>query len=211
MKGLSKFAAGMMLFPFLMLLFFPPVFAQEQAPKAELPVMIASCGQSPGPMTLKLLIQRYVKATPVYKVQATAQDLAAEKKAGHPVKTLMIVTGASLKGMGGAGVDIQDELKRTKELIAEAKKQGILVIGAHIEGMARRAQGAAPGDNSDELSIDAVCPNADLLLVRNDGNADGRFTAIAKDKKIPLITYELNTKDLPDVLKKLFNKQDSDR
>ena len=125
------------------------------------------------------------------------------KNAGKPFKSVIIVTGASLKGMGAAGVSVDDELKRTAALIAEARKQGITVIGSHIEGMARRSVGAAAGDNSDELSIDAVCPNADMLIIKTEGDEDGRFTTISRDKKIPMYSFELNN-DILSVLEQIF-------
>ncbi|MFC2119226.1 DUF6305 family protein [Bacteroidota bacterium] len=121
------------------------------------------------------------------------------------MKAILIVTGASLKGMGAAGVSVEDELNRTKALIAEAKKQGIKIIGSHIEGMSRRSQGADAGDNSDEQSIDAVCPNSDFMIIKKDGDSDGRFTAISKGKNIPIIIFEKNI-EISDVLKKVFNK-----
>ena len=71
--------------------------------------------------------------------------------------------------------------------------------------MERRAQGASPGDNSDELSIDAVCPEAAILFIRKDGDEDGRFTAISKDKNIPMLTFVKNM-DIPKVLKSLYEK-----
>ena len=168
-------------------------------PKAGLPVLLTSCGQSPGPTTFEIFLKT-LKLDYVYKLDATAADLAKA-----PFKSVIIVTGASLKGMGAAGVSIEDELSRIKTLIAAAKKQNIKVIGAHIEGMKRRAQGAAPGDNSDELTIDAVCPFASLLIVKKEGDEDGRFTTISKGKNIPMISYEKNM-DLQNVLKELFGK-----
>ena len=108
--------------------------------------------------------------------------------------------------MGAAGVSENEEMQRTKKLIAEAKTHGIKIIGAHVEGMARRAKGAAPGDNSDELSIDAVCPEAALLIVRKDGDEDRRFTTISKAHKIPLLLFEKNM-ELGDVLKQLYHKE----
>ena len=69
-----------------------------------------------------------------------------------------------------------------------------MIIGAHVEGMERRAKNAAPGDNSDEQSIDAVCPLSQVMIVRKDGDEDGRFTTISKAKKIPLVTFEKNTR-----------------
>ena len=172
--------------------------------KAEAPVLLTSCGQSPGPVMLKVVLQKIQVPYELNPLAAPA-DLQAKSQAGTPYKTLVIVMGASMKGMGAAGIEIEDELKRTAALIAEARKLGIKVIGAHIEGMKRRAQGASAGDTTDEQSIDAVAPNVDLLLINKEGDSDGRFTTIAKGKNIPLIAVEKNM-DLVAELQKLFGK-----
>ncbi len=173
--------------------------AQGPVPKAAAPVLVTSCGQSPGPLKFTVFLKQ-LQVEFDYKADATPQDLAGKK-----FKSLIVVTGASLKGMGAAGVSIKEELARTNALIAEAKKQGVMVIGAHVEGMERRAQGAAPGDTSDEQSIDAVCPKSQLLMVRKDGDEDGRFTTISKASKVPLILFEKNL-ELKDVLKNVYGK-----
>jgi hypothetical protein len=185
-------------------LIWSPAWSQKQSIKLEQPVLLTSCGQSPGPLKIKVFMAK-LNIEYVYNLQASVSDLAAKKKEGKPFKSLIIVTGASLKGMGAAKVSIDEELDRIKKLIAEAKKLGIKIVGSHVEGMERRAQGAAPGDNSDELSIDAVCPVSDLLLVRKDGDEDKRFTAISTGKKIPMIAFEKNM-ELSDVLKNLYQK-----
>jgi hypothetical protein len=136
---------------------------------------------------------------------ATAQDLVDAKDAGNPFKSVIIVTGASLKGMGAAGVSMREELARTEALIAEAERQGMTIIGAHVEGMDRRAQGASPGDNSDEQSIDAVMPFSDVMVVRQDGNEDRRFTVISESQGIPLILFEKNM-EMGDAFGSVFNK-----
>jgi hypothetical protein len=177
---------------------------QAVAQTASEPVLLTSCGQSPGPVRLKIFLQK-LTINFDYNLQAKADDLINKKKEGKPYKSIIIVTGASLKGMGAAGVSMDDELARTKALIAEAKKQGIKVIGSHIEGMARRSQGASAGDNTDEMSIDAVCNVADLMIVKKEGDSDGRFTTISKGKNIPLILFEMNT-EIQEVLKKVYNK-----
>jgi hypothetical protein len=188
----------------LMLLFAAVVwapFAQAQPapPKAQAPVLVTSCGQSPGPLKLTVFLKR-LGIEYEYKADATVKDLASKK-----FRTLIVVTGASLKGMGAAGVSMKDELTRTAAIIDAAKKSGVMLIGAHIEGMARRSQGAEAGDNSDEQSIDAVCPRSQALLVRKDGDEDGRFTAIAKKQNIPMIAFEKNL-DIEGVLKTLFGR-----
>jgi hypothetical protein len=183
--------------------------AQDEVPKAELPVLITSCGQSPGANMLKaifmrLKLQHEPKAYELVPT-ATPADLKTAQDAGSPYKTMIIVMGASLKGMGAAGISMDEELDRAAQLIEAARAQGIKIIGAHIEGMKRRAQGADPGDNTDELSIDAVGPNADFLIVRKDGNEDGRFSAIAQGKNIPLVQVEKNM-ELFEVLKQVFTQ-----
>jgi hypothetical protein len=180
---------------------------QPDIPKAELPVMITSCGQSPGATMLKVIFMRMKldQQPEPYEINtmATADELRSAKEAGTPYKSLIIVMGASLKGMGAAGISMDDELSRIGTLIKEAHTQGIKIIGAHIEGQKRRAQGAAVGDNTDEQSIDAVAPNSEILIVRKDGNEDDRFTIIANTKNIPLILVEKNL-DLLEELQKIF-------
>jgi hypothetical protein len=173
--------------------------APALAQKAQTPVLVTSCGQSPGPLRMTVFMKR-LAIDHEFKAEATVQDLAAK-----PYKTLIIVTGSSLKGMGAAGVEISDEVARANALIAEAKKRGITLIGAHVEGMERRAKNAAPGDNSDEMSIDAVCPKAQFLIVRKDGDEDGRFTALGKKFNIPVLFYEKNA-DIVNVLTPVFGK-----
>ncbi len=177
---------------------------QAQAPGAETPILLSSCGQSPGPVMLKVILQKLGLPYEIVPL-ATAADLKSRSASPAPVKTLIIVMGASLKGMGAAGISIDDEIRRTTDLIAEAKKEGVKVIGAHIEGMKRRSQGAAAGDTTDEQAIDAVAPKSDILLINKEGDSDGRFTAISKSAGIPLIAVEKNM-DLVTELGRLFGK-----
>ncbi|MGE5359558.1 MAG: DUF6305 family protein [Bacteroidales bacterium] len=176
-----------------------PLLAQAPAPKAADPVLITSCGQSPGPNQVAVLAKR-AGVNYQLKLDAEASDLASKQ-----YKSVIVVTGASLKGMGAAGVSITEEIARVEALIAAAKKQGVTVIAAHVEGMSRRAAQAAPGDNSDEMSIDAVCPKAAFMIVRKDGDTDGRFTTLSKTRKVPLVLFEKNM-ELTDVLKNVFAK-----
>ncbi len=206
MYGLKRYL--LLSFAIICLLLSPLSGIDEDGPKAELPVLITSCGQSPGATMIKVIFMKleFEHPDPAYttKMQAVPEDLISAKEAGNPYKSLIIVMGASLKGMGAAGISIDDERSRTESLINEARKQGITVIGAHIEGMKRRAQGAAPGDNTDELSIDAVALNSDILIINKDGDQDRRFSIIAEENDIPMVVVEKNL-ELMAELEKMFS------
>jgi hypothetical protein len=130
----------------------------------------------------------------------TVTELQAQCDPSQPtqwVKVLVITTGTSLKGMGAAGVDVDSEVARCLALIEEAKKQGIIVIVAQIEGIGRRV------DEYDEQSITSMSPLADFLITRADINGDGYFTTLAAEKGIPQIFIN-ETLDLEVLLPLLF-------
>lgn len=181
-----------------------PGLSVQKIPTASPPVLLTSCGQSPGPAIVKVILQ---KLNVPFELEplAGATSLQKKKEAGQPYGSVIIVMGASLKGMGAAGISIEDEIKRINQLIQEARRQGLTVIGAHVEGLKRRAQGAAAGDTTDEQSIEAVAPQSDILLVNKEGNSDSRFTTIARNKNIPLIEVEKNL-ELLEELRKIYGK-----
>jgi len=168
-----------------------------QSPKASPPILVTSCGQSTAPNMLDSILRKVGVAYDISPL-ATVKDLKAK---GY--KSLIITMGASLKGMGAAGISIDDELKRTSELIEAAIKDKITIIGAHIEGLKRRAQGAEPGDTTDEQSIDTVAPKSNILFIKKEGNEDGRFTTISQGRKIPMVEVEKNL-DMVKALEAIF-------
>ena len=165
-------------------------------PKVELPFVVTTCGQSPGALMVWVLCKQ-IKLPCDRADLLKVEDLKSKLEEGNPYKTLLITTGTSMKGMGAAGVDIDYEVARIKAVIEEAKKEGILIIGAHIEGMARRV------DATDAASIALVIPESNLLLVREDSNEDGYFTKAAEEQGIPIITFK-ETLDLAEIFKQLF-------
>jgi hypothetical protein len=173
---------------------------QPSIPKVELPLVVTTCGQSPGALMVWVLCKQ-IKLPCDRADLLKVEDLKSKAEEGNPYKTLIITTGTSLKGMGAAGVDIDYEVARIKAVIEEAKREGILIIGAHIEGMARRV------DATDAASIALVIPESNLLLVREDSNEDGYFTKAAEELDIPIITFK-ETLDLTDVFKKLFSMEE---
>jgi hypothetical protein len=170
---------------------------QPPLPTCELPLLITTAGQSPGAVIVSVLCSRN-KIDNDFRGLVKAEDLILKS-----YKTLIITMGTSLKGMGEAGTDIDLELDRIKKLIEEARKQNILIIGMHIEGEARRTGHC-------EKSIDLVAPRVDYLIVRSDGNKDGRFDLISKEKNIPMTIIE-ETLELNDLLKEMFLKTNQDK
>ena len=170
------------------------VMAQEiQVPfTCEFPVAMTAPGQSPEIAIVSLLARRVeleIKTDPFLKPEAL-----------NGFKTLIIIIGGSGKGLGAAGVDIQEETERAKNLIAVCKEKEIKIIGMHLGGETRR------GANS-QIMIELVTPMCNYVVVREDGNKDGIFTKICLENKIVLTEIE-KTLQVVDVLKALFQLKD---
>jgi hypothetical protein len=162
--------------------------ASAQTPEGKLPAAVTSSGQSPDGFILKMLCDR-IKLKVAYNSLIKADEL-------KDVKSLMVVMGGSAKGLGAAGIDEPGELQRMQSVLAKAKEQKITVFGLHIGGEARRGKLSAP-------FIEGVAPRCDQLIVTEDGNKDGYFTTLAKEKQIPL-TVVKDTQELGALLKKTF-------
>ncbi|MCU0586473.1 MAG: ribosomal L7Ae/L30e/S12e/Gadd45 family protein [Desulfobacterales bacterium] len=162
--------------------------ASAQAPESKLPAAVTSSGQSPDGFILKMLCDR-IKLKVTYNSLIKADEL-------KDFKSLMVVMGGSAKGLGAAGIDEPGELQRMQSVLARAKEQKTVVFGLHIGGEARRGKLSAP-------FIEQVAPRCDQLIVTEDGNKDGYFTTLAKEKQIPL-TVVKDTQELGALLKKTF-------
>lgn len=194
--------------------------AAAELPKAKLPVLTTSAGQSQDATTVNIVCDEagigydYCDVPTVELLQAGV-GLAGKKSAegfhvevhsdlakfpkGTPFKTLIFAIGASLKGMGASGLTVDSEEARLKKLIAVCKQNKIFILGIHVGGKSTR--GAAGSDN--ERMIDAVAPEANYLIVTKESNFDGRFSKIARAKNIPLTEVEFAL-DLVDIFKKIF-------
>jgi hypothetical protein len=125
-------------------------------------------------------------------------DLSAYPE-GTPYRTIIFAIGASLKGMGASGLTVDAEVKRLAEIIDYCKQNDIFIIAMHAAGTSGRG---APGSDNEKM-IDAVAPFADYIIVATDSNKDGRFTAIAQNKGIPLTEVEYAL-EIVDILKQVF-------
>jgi hypothetical protein len=168
-------------------------------PKGGLPMLLTNAGQGPGGKMARLLINTSKALDPAdfdYNAEPWEKDLQA-----RPYKTLIVVIGSTAKGLGASGITIDQEIARLNRMIAEAKRLKMQIVAVLLEGKIRRGQ---PG-SADERSIDAIAPYADYIVVKKDGNADGKFTAIANKNKVPLTFIDAEI-DFPQVIKEMYAK-----
>lgn len=193
----------------------------QAPPKAKLPILTTSAGQSPDVETINIIMEEAVLAydycdVPTAELVAAGVSLGGKESGpgfhvvigtdlakfpkGTPYGTIIFAIGASLKGMGASGLTLESEEVRLKKLIDHCRRNKVFIIATHIGGESKR--GAPKSDN--ERMIDAVAPFADYLIVTKDSNKDGRFSAIAKAGNIPIseVDYALGVVDL---LKQVFN------
>ena len=153
------------------------------------PVLVTSFGQSTDGSMIEQVMKRLKTVAYTYNPTATSADLGR-------VKTVVIAVGNSTKGLGAAGISQDQETARAKEFMDAAKKAGVKVICCHIGGATRR------GALSDAFA-DMVLPLSSYILVKEDGNEDGKFTSFAAANNIP-ITLVYGSKDTVDAFKQIF-------
>jgi len=165
-----------------------PEETREEWPRFEHPLLITSAGQSADVQIAGVLAKRAGLAATLSKA-ATEAEL-------ENIRTLALVIGVSMKGLGAAGLDLDQETSRVNRLVDAAKSQNIPLLCLHLGGEARR------GNLSDQL-ITAFLPSARMVIVVKSGNKDGFFTRICEEKTVPLLELE-RTVDAIESLKTLF-------
>jgi hypothetical protein len=152
-----------------------PAYGQETTGIFEQPLLITSAGQNAEVQIAAVLAKRAGLDYSLSKL-AVPEDLES-------VKTLVLVLGTSLKGLGAAGLDLEKERARVLGLTAAAQKKGIPMLFLHLGGEARR------GQQTDDL-VSEILPLARMLIVVKSGNSDGFFSRLCQEKNVPLIEVE---------------------
>ncbi len=165
-----------------------PAYGQETAGIFEQPLLLTSAGQNAEVQIAAVLAKRAGLDYSLSKL-ATAEDL-------ETAKTLVFVLGASLKGLGAAGLDMVKERARVMDLAAAARKRQIPLLCLHLGGESRR------GQQTDDL-ISEILPLAKMLIVVQSGNGDGFFTRLCQKHNIPMVEIE-KPADAQESLEKVF-------
>lgn len=177
---------------FLIILIMVAIFAQEKkesgSPLFEQPLLITSAGQNAEILMASVLAKRAGLDSKLSKM-ASPKDL-------ENMKTIVLVLGASSKGLGAAGLDLAKEKERVNLLVEEAQKKNVPLLCLHLGGEARR------GTLSDEL-ISAFLPLAKMAILVKSGNKDGFLSEICEEYDIAFVEVE-KTVDVLTPLKQAF-------
>ena len=136
------------------------------------PGFITSAGQTSDAAIVKVLANTRLKLGFDYDIMAKPEAVAG-------AKTLVIVLGASNKGLGSAGLSFEQEMERVKKVIATAQKAGAKILSMHTGGSSRR------GELSNAV-IELCIPVSSAVIVVEEGNKDGFFTELCAKHSIPL-------------------------
>ena len=154
-------------------------------------ILITSIGQSADARMVNVLATRY-------QIETEYEQIAPPEII-KDFKIVIAVVGGSSKGLGAAGIDQDDEIARTKELIQEIKVREVKLLVMHIGGEARR------GALSDAF-LNEIVPYANHLIVVESGNMDGYFTKMSEENEISLEFVE-RIVDTGELIKAYIEKQ----
>lgn len=169
------------------------------------PFLITNAGQGPGGKMARLLVSQtgtltldtdyFYDSEPGAEGHGTLDDM--------DYSCLVVVIGSTDKGLGASGITIEDELARLEKMVAHAKEIDLPIVAVLLE---KDKRSDIP-TNANERCIDAICPNAEWMIVVADGNTDGRFDALKEEYGIPLTVID-TTLDFTELAKQAFVKAD---
>ena len=131
-------------------------------------ILVTDVGQGNNAKIIRMLLKKSGIENVKLVELATIDDLDG-------IEMLIVGVGASTKGLGAAGLDVEAESQRAAELLTAADEQSIRVVGVHIGGKPRR------GEISDSLN-ELVLNGSDVFVAWSDGNEDGFFTKLVETR-----------------------------
>lgn len=179
----------------------------DWAPLTELPesfygqaegkhVYLTSIGQAGELSTVEVILENHVFGTgeeEEFNAQVTLNPLLQPSEVVEG-SIVILVPGASRKGLGAAGTDINGEENRAKAFGARAEAGEITIYVVHLGGQSRRGE-------SDRL-ITASLEHASLVLIEKEGNSDEFFSKLEIENYLEFDAAAA----MVATFKKLFNK-----
>lgn len=133
------------------------------------PVLVASAGLGADASMIDVVMNKAGISHVLELTPSDSQITAA--------KTMIVVAGASSKGLGAAGISAAQEQARVKKMLKTAVDNGVQIVCAHVGGESRR------GEISDPF-IRMVLNDSSYIVVVQSGNADGLFTDFAASNNL---------------------------
>lgn len=155
----------------------------------EQPILVTSAGQSADDMILRVMLGRLFGEEVDRNPLATPADLEGKK-------SLALVVGVSNKGLGSAGINLDQELERIETLLEAAKENDVYVFLVHIGGPSRRGAG------SDQVAT-LVSSYAHHIIVTAESNQDGFFDGLAEKSNAEVLVVPTRN-DAAAVMVELF-------
>ena len=168
-----------------------PMTASAQPGTFAKPGLVTSVGQSSDIAIVKALLNTKLKMDLEVKPLAQAGDLAN-------ARTLILVVGSSTKGLGAAGLNVEQEMARTRSLLKAARDGRIRILTLHVGGEARR------GKTTNDF-LDVVVPQSSRVIVVAAGNKDRFFNTLAAKSGVP-IAEAASLAAAGDAVKSLFQQ-----
>lgn len=141
-------------------------------PVAKKRVLVTPAGQSSDGLIVAGMMKD-LGLSHAYRKKACSED------ATQWFESLVLVLGHSDTGLRKAGFTPEQEMARIQELISATQLKAGAVIVIHLGGRNRRG-------GVDDVLIRRFAPQANYLLVVEDGNYDNLFGRIAENKGIPI-------------------------
>lgn len=139
----------------------------------ETPALLTSIGQSTDIAMVDVVLNTRERLAIPVKDVATDADLSG-------IRTLIVVLGASSKGLGAAGTDSNAEMARARALLEAAKAKGVKIVAMHVGGEARRGRLSDP-------FVELGAEYADLMVAVAAGNGDGFLTRLSQENGYELV------------------------
>lgn len=154
------------------------------------PLYLTSLGQSIDIENLIVRLEHY-KITDYYRENILNLDLIRDNS------VIFLVAGCSMKGLGDAGTNVNNEIERAYELMAKKESKNLTIIVFHIGGNERR------GATSDRL-IEEAFKISDLVIFLEAGNEDGYLCEIVNKYNLHHVIYS-NIGQMDSALISLFD------
>jgi hypothetical protein len=131
-------------------------------------ILVTDVGQGNNAKIVRLLLKKNGITDITFVEIAAPEDLEG-------IAMMIVGVGASTKGLGAAGLDLEKEARRASTLLATAKERSVKIVGVHVGGKPRR------GEVSDPLN-ELVMMASDTFVVWQEGDEDAFFTGLAETR-----------------------------